>query len=128
MLETLGFFSTKGTVLLEKNYKKQTLTPELISEIMNTKDLNIIFIKNLCVVFRKINDVYLVMIGDEEPMYLMNVLNIILNFILNTFTDLTENIFHSNFVKIHSIINAYVLNGIIVTVENSNIFSEINYA
>lgn len=128
MILSFVIFSKKR-ILFEKKYGDFKFLQEHAFDIIGSKGVNFLFLEKHTIVFKNINDVYLsFVIDDENEFFYLNILNIITNFITTNLFEISEKNYYLNFYQVNEVIDAFILDGIVVTVEESKIFSEINYA
>ena len=128
MILSFVIFSKKR-ILFEKKYGDFKFLQEHAFKVMESNTGNFLFLEKHTIVFKNINDVYLsLVLDDENEFFYLNILNIITNFITTNLFEISEKNYYLNFFKLNEVIDAFILDGIIITVDESNIFSEINYA
>lgn len=131
MILFLGIYTIDNQKLLERYYHEFNLSKNLKKKVINQLQGNFIFEKfkneEIIIAFKKIKDIYIIIVGKEENgMFLLNIINFILNIFSQMYDNIDKIILYHNFIQVHKIVDMIILDGIVLEYDEAIILNTLN--
>ncbi|KAL6122751.1 hypothetical protein NUSPORA_00007 [Nucleospora cyclopteri] len=123
MIHSLYAYNQKNDLFYFRSYSDKIFDRnEINNMILNIKNCNFSIQNEFTTVFKEYNGIYFVIIAENEnEMYLLNILNLILGLFDKFFEQLSETAFVYNFKKLQVIIDTVIVDGIVIELDEQNI-------
>ncbi|ORD93909.1 hypothetical protein ECANGB1_1385 [Enterospora canceri] len=127
MIDLVEFFTPENKRLLLREYSIYKLDSSVKKKIVEQKGGNFVYSGDKVIAFKKFDNVCACIVGeDEDAMFLLNVLNIIMQHFEKCFGSVTESSLLYNFAMSQQIVDACLLDGVVVDLNEPVILNEIN--
>ncbi|KAI5150791.1 hypothetical protein ENBRE01_1713 [Enteropsectra breve] len=118
-------YNSKKELLFRRIYDDCLTDEEIITSIDNSPECN--FINGThSLIYKTCQDFTVALVvRDENEMYTLNIISILLAVLETEFGDLCSEILIYNFIRTHQILDSYILNGKIVSLDINQILNRL---